>query len=78
VNGQPAGNYRVDIYVNNEMVTADARDVMFSKNQDGKLEPCVTLAELSQWGVDTASFPELAVSDSECANLAGIPDAFAD
>ncbi|WP_181942900.1 FimD/PapC N-terminal domain-containing protein, partial [Klebsiella pneumoniae] len=28
VNGQPAGNYRVDIYVNNEMVTADARDVM--------------------------------------------------
>ncbi|WP_372487550.1 fimbria/pilus outer membrane usher protein [Klebsiella pneumoniae] len=78
VNGQPAGNYRVDIYVNNEMVTADARDVMFSKNQDGKLEPCVTLAELGQWGVDTASFPELAVSDSECANLAGIPDAFAD
>lgn len=36
------------------------------------------MAELSQWGVDTASFPELAVSDSECANLAGIPDAFAD
>lgn len=77
-NGQPAGKYRVDISVNNEMVTAEARDVMFSKTADGKLEPCVTLEELTQWGINTAPFPELQDSNSECIKLDAIPDAFTD
>lgn len=77
-NGQPAGNYRVDIYVNNEIMTAQARDVTFSKNADGKLEPCLTLEELSQWGIRTQSFPDLKQGDSECVRLADIPNAFTD
>lgn len=77
-NGQPAGNYRVDIFVNNEQQTTQARDVAFSKSEDGKLVPCLTLEELNTWGVRSESFPDLRVAGSECVNINGIPNAFSD
>ena len=63
VNGQPAGNHRVDIYVNNEMVTADVHDDVFKETGMESWSLLRHVGRTRSMGVDTASFPELAVSD---------------
>lgn len=54
--GQAPGVYHVNIYVNGEQ--AETRDVNFV-SEEGKLRPELTLAQLKQWGVQVALFPEL-------------------
>ncbi|MEL4013170.1 fimbria/pilus outer membrane usher protein [Dryocola clanedunensis] len=77
---QPPGTYHVDIYVNNDMV--DTRDVEFQlkKTADGpeRLEPCLSVKQLSEMGVKTDHFPALGSAEEQCANLSAIPQASAD
>lgn len=77
-NSQPEGTYRVDISVNNEMVTPYPRDVVFTRNSAGSLIPCITVDELKHWGVRTTEFPNLKPDSKGCADLNAIPDAFSD
>lgn len=75
---QASGTYRVDIYINNELL--DTRDVVFSmqKNAVGKesLQPCLSAKALAEVGVKIEAFPQL--GDSECADLSAIPQASAE
>ncbi|MEX2944475.1 fimbria/pilus outer membrane usher protein [Serratia fonticola] len=78
--GQIPGTYRVDIYLNNNK--QETRDVEFRMlpGADGKstLQPCLTVEELTAWGVLTKKFPALSQPGSTCAHLAAIPQASAD
>lgn len=90
-NQQAPGEYRVDIYLNNEFVVTrsqlfnekPAQDntseaVLDSSVDDGTgLVPCLKLKYIEALGVNTAAFDRLkAASDEECINLpASIPHA---
>ena len=77
---QAPGTYRVDIYVNNEQQSTS--DVAFSllKGTDGKesLQPCLSVAQLSEMGVKTDLFPGVDDAKAQCANLSAIPQASAE
>nr|EKV5655415.1 fimbrial biogenesis outer membrane usher protein [Citrobacter farmeri] len=75
---QTPGAYLVDISVNNEAMTAYPRNILFSKNADGKLEACITAEELGLWGVRTKSYPKLSSGEGQCADISAIPGAFTD
>lgn len=70
---QAPGVYRVDLYLNNEMV--DTRDINFKrvKSADGKetLQPCLSSATLESLGVRVDAFPALKTA-GECVNLAQV------
>lgn len=72
---QAPGTYHVDVMLDNELV--DTRDIEFktsgAPNDEGKLEPCLTVEQLKEWGVKTELFPALAVDNERCANLHAIP-----
>ncbi|MCK6872375.1 fimbria/pilus outer membrane usher protein [Enterobacter roggenkampii] len=72
---QAPGTYHVDVILDNELV--DTRDIEFktsgAPNDEGKLEPCLTVEQLKEWGVKTELFPALAVDNERCANLHAIP-----
>ncbi|MTD29411.1 fimbrial biogenesis usher protein [Erwinia sp. J316] len=60
----PPGTYRVDIYINDGYMTT--RDITFDKNHDGKkLEPCLTRSQLSSFGVNTLTVPDIAGMKSD-------------
>lgn len=67
---QAPGKYRVDLYVNNEMI--DTRDLEFVLMPDvtgqNKLQPCLTRAELQELGVKVEMYPALK-ADSKCIDL---------
>ncbi|CAI1803682.1 Outer membrane usher protein fimD precursor [Serratia fonticola] len=75
--GQIPGTYRVDIYLNNEKKVT--RNVEFRMQPDavGKptLLPCLSIDDLTTWGVQTQKFPDLGPPGAACANLAAIPQA---
>lgn len=75
--GQTPGNYRVDIYLNNEKV--DTRMVAFradnTPNGQSQLFPCIPVDDLAKWGVLTGKFPALGAAGASCARLAAIPQA---
>lgn len=75
--GQTPGDYRVDIFINNEK--ADTRTVTFrtGKGPDGdnRLLPCLAVDELARWGVLTGKYPELSAGEPSCASLSAIPQA---
>lgn len=75
--GQLPGTYRVDIWLNNEKKTT--RDVIFQQvpdaNGNARLLPCISVAELAEWGVMTNRYPELGAPDSTCANISALPQA---
>ena len=77
---QLPGNYRVDIYLNNEKV--DTRNVEFrlvnDKEGGSHLEPCLPVADLAGWGVLVNKFPELGEMDSKCAVLSKVPEVRSD
>lgn len=75
-NEQLAGSYYVDIYVNTNLI--GAKKLSFDKNSDSKLIPCLSLADLTDFGVKTAEYPELQSTGTDCVNLAAIPDAKSD
>ncbi|MBW7981707.1 fimbria/pilus outer membrane usher protein [Enterobacillus tribolii] len=68
---QAPGKYRVDVYLNNEVV--DTRDVEFTLQPDAatgrnKLQPCFSVGELEALGVRVNMFPALK-TDSSCVNV---------
>ncbi|MBT1850635.1 fimbria/pilus outer membrane usher protein (plasmid) [Enterobacter hormaechei] len=73
---QAPGKYRVDIFVNNDKV--DTREVDFRlAEKAGKkhLQPCLTVADLQNYGVKTSLFPAIGDANAECADLNAIPQA---
>lgn len=77
---QSPGTYHVDILLNDRWL--EAGDVAFSAATDAdgseRLEPCLSVAQLAQWGVKTALFPALELDKGACANLRAIPQAEAE
>lgn len=71
--GQMPGNYRVDIWMNDEFVTTSnirfdpqATDMAPSETDDSGLRPCLNLRWLKRLGVNTHSVPELlAIKDED-------------
>lgn len=78
--GQLPGVYRVDIYLNNQQ--QDTRDVTFSMRKDAQgqesLQPCLSVAQLSEMGVKTDLYPALGEHSAQCADLRAIPQASAE
>ncbi len=72
-NEQLAGAYFVYIYLNQQFITA--KKVQFIPNAQNKLIPCLTTHELTEFGVNTAQFPDLQQSKETCSYLSAIPDA---
>ncbi|TXE24303.1 fimbrial biogenesis outer membrane usher protein [Serratia marcescens] len=76
---QQPGTYRVDILLNGERV--DTLDIVFSlaKDRQGQtyLEPCLSVAALSAYGVRVEDYPGLSAG-SNCARLQAIPQATTD
>ncbi|EOE1545787.1 MULTISPECIES: fimbria/pilus outer membrane usher protein [Providencia] len=72
-NEQLAGDYYVDIYVNTNLI--GAKNLKFEKNSQNQLIPCLSLADIKEFGIKTAEYPELQTAGSHCVNLAAIPDA---
>ncbi|EQC1082471.1 fimbria/pilus outer membrane usher protein [Enterobacter roggenkampii] len=72
---QLPGIYNVDILFNGDLV--DSQDVKFSVRREAghsTLYPCLSVEQLSSYGVRTEDFAALEDS-SGCANLAGLPGA---
>lgn len=67
-NFQLPGTYRVDIFVNNEyMSTRDLSFYEITTSENGKkLAPCLDLATLEQYGVQSVLYPQLASSQATC------------
>ncbi|WP_159282857.1 fimbria/pilus outer membrane usher protein [Rahnella variigena] len=81
--GQLPGTYTVDVLLNGEKV--DSRDIVFNqgKNAAGKpiLSPCLSVEDLSRYGVKVEDFPALLSSGDKvagCAVLDVIPQATVD
>ena len=72
--------HHVDIVLDDQLV--ETRDITFTavkgENDHQILQPCLSVEQLTRWGVRTALFPQLAVDNSECANLQAIPQASTD
>ncbi|UAN29733.1 fimbrial biogenesis outer membrane usher protein (plasmid) [Serratia ureilytica] len=75
---QAPGIYRVDIFVNNQMVSTEDVTFFLEKNSSGKttLQPCLSVEKLAELGVKVNMFPSL--KKAGCAPLNNIPNAFAD
>lgn len=71
--GQLPGRYVVDVVLNGAQV--DTQEIAFSVTQTPQdatgLRPCLTVAQLSRYGVRVEDYPALGAQ--ACANLAGIP-----
>jgi len=68
--GQAPGSYRVDVIVNKRNI--DTQDINFTLSDNGQLTPCLSVAQLKKYGVNTSAYPALTSKDSNCANLAAI------
>lgn len=68
--GQAPGSYRVDIFVNKRHI--DTQDINFTLDDKGQLVPCLSIAQLKKYGVNTSAYPALTAKDSSCANLTAI------
>lgn len=79
-NGQIPGRYRVDLFINNEKITTRTVEFKLMSDATGKktLLPCLSVSELSAWGVLTEKFPGLGKKESGCADLLAIPQASSD
>ncbi|AHG19273.2 fimbrial assembly protein [Chania multitudinisentens RB-25] len=76
---QAPGKYRVDVFLNGEMV--DTQDIEFSLQRDAEgkdsLQPCLSSGMLESMGVKVDTFPVIKAS-GQCVNLAqAIPQASA-
>lgn len=76
---QAPGNYHVDVVLDDQLV--DTRDIMFvllkERGDEEKLVPCLSIEQLTSWGVKTGLFPALK-GETSCANLSAIPQASTD
>ncbi|WP_345830777.1 fimbria/pilus outer membrane usher protein [Erwinia sp. HDF1-3R] len=79
--GQLPGTYTVDVLVNGEHV--DSGDIVFrvrkAAQEKSELEACLSLEQLSRYGVKVEDFPGLADGvDESCVDLSAIPQAQAE
>jgi outer membrane usher protein len=78
-NTQAPGRYRVDIYLNGEMVDTQELDFVLQRTATGQdtLQPCLSSGMLESMGVKVDSFPAIKAS-GQCVNLShAIPQASA-
>ena len=77
---QAPGKYHVDIILDDQLI--ETRDIDFTSVKEGEegdsLQPCLSIEQLSGWGVKTALFPDLASKGASCVNLRAIPHASTD
>lgn len=77
--GQSPGTYRVDVWLNQQMV--DSRDVEFKlvESADGKkvLQPCLSASMLESYGVKQALLTGISATET-CVNLSVIEQASSD
>lgn len=66
-NEQLAGNYYVDIYVNTNLI--GSKNLKFEKNNQNQLIPCLSLADIKEFGIKTAEYPELQTAGSTVSTL---------
>ncbi|KTR45707.1 pilin outer membrane usher protein SafC [Pantoea ananatis] len=73
---QQPGTYRMDVLLNGEQVDSQDITLRLVKAPSGdSLQPCLSVAQLLRWGVNTAAWPALAESGKACARLSAIPQA---
>lgn len=76
---QQPGTYQLDIMLNDELVDSQNITLAVTKDADGRpiLSPCLSVAQLSRWGVKTEAFPGLSKNpgDGACARLTAISQA---
>ncbi|MBG2915824.1 fimbria/pilus outer membrane usher protein [Proteus terrae] len=72
-NEQLPGKYYVDIYVNTNLI--GTKNIKFEKIDNGKLIPCLSISDLTKFGVKTSEYKELETKGNNCINLSAIPNA---
>ncbi|MGG6196937.1 fimbria/pilus outer membrane usher protein [Pantoea allii] len=73
---QQPGTYRMDVLLNGEQVDSQDITLRLVKAPSGdSLQPCLSVAQLLRWGVNTAAWPALAEGGKTCARLSAIPQA---
>ena len=74
---QQPGTYRMDVLLNGEQV--DSQDItlrLVNEPSGDSLQPCLSVAQLLRWGINTAAWPALAEGGEKvCARLSAIPEA---
>lgn len=72
-NEQLPGNYYVDIYVNTNLIGTE--NIKFEKIDNGKLIPCLSISDLTKFGIKTSEYKGLEEKENNCVNLSAIPNA---
>ncbi|MCO4179492.1 fimbrial biogenesis outer membrane usher protein [Proteus terrae] len=72
-NEQLPGKYYVDIYVNTNLI--GTKNIKFEKIDNGNLMPCLSISDLTKFGVKTSEYKELETKGNNCINLSAIPNA---
>lgn len=72
-NEQLPGKYYVDIYVNTNLIGTE--NIKFEKIDNGKLMPCLSISDLTKFGIKTSEYKELETKGNNCVNLSAIPNA---
>ncbi|MDQ0627639.1 outer membrane usher protein [Pantoea agglomerans] len=73
---QQPGTYRMDILLNGEQVDSQDITLQLVKAPSGdSLQPCLSVAQLLRWGVNTDAWPALTEGGKACVRLSAIPQA---
>ncbi|QNH65091.1 fimbrial biogenesis outer membrane usher protein [Proteus vulgaris] len=72
-NEQLPGKYYVDIYVNTNLIGTE--NIKFEKIDNGNLMPCLSISDLTKFGIKTSEYKELETKGNNCVNLSAIPNA---
>ncbi|NBM11813.1 MULTISPECIES: fimbria/pilus outer membrane usher protein [Proteus] len=72
-NEQLPGKYYVDIYVNTNLIGTE--NIKFEKIDNGKLIPCLSISDLTKFGIKTSEYKGLEEKGNNCVNLSAIPNA---
>ncbi|NBM97001.1 fimbrial biogenesis outer membrane usher protein [Proteus penneri] len=72
-NEQLPGKYYVDIYVNTNLIGTE--NIKFEKIDNGKLIPCLSISDLTKFGIKTIEYKGLEEKGNNCVNLSAIPNA---
>jgi len=73
---QQPGTYRMDVLLNGEQVDSQDITLRLVKAPSGdRLQPCLSVAQLVRWGINTVAWPALAEGGKACARLSAIPQA---
>ncbi|WP_394521339.1 fimbria/pilus outer membrane usher protein [Pantoea sp. SGAir0184] len=76
---QPPGTYQVTVLLNGIEVDSRMVDFRLAETAEGpKLQPCLSVSDLKEWGVRTDRYPQLQAGDASCADLSAVPQALAD